>query len=63
MDTFSQGNFFFFLASSSMEEVGSAPADSKKRMGSYAEDSYQIPSIGYEIGSVNSLPSALEMKF
>jgi hypothetical protein len=33
MDTFSVGNFFFFRANSSIELVGSAPADSRKRIG------------------------------
>jgi hypothetical protein len=38
--------FFFFLASSSIEEVGSAPADSKNIIGSSLKLSAQIPSIG-----------------
>jgi hypothetical protein len=45
METLSQGNFFFFLASSSMEVVGSAPADNRNNTGSKLEESYKIFSI------------------
>jgi hypothetical protein len=50
------GYFFFFLAKSSIDAVGSAPADNKYRTGSRFELSYQIDSIVYAIGSVNSFP-------
>ena len=46
IDTFSQGNFLFFFARSSIEDVGSAPAESKNRTGSKHVLSYQIWSIG-----------------
>jgi hypothetical protein len=63
MDTFSQGNFFFFLANSSIELVGSAPADNKNNTGSKLEDSAHIVSIGYDMGSVNSLPKAAPINY
>lgn len=61
MDTFSQGNFFFFLASSSIEEVGSAPAERRNKTGSSLELSCQMESMGYEMGAVNSLPTTALM--
>jgi len=45
IDTLSQGYFFFFLAKSSIEDVGSAPADSKNNTGSKNVLSAQILSI------------------
>jgi hypothetical protein len=57
IDTFSHGNFFFFLANSSIADVGSAPALNRNNIGSNLELSYHIVSIGYEIGSVNAFPS------
>lgn len=45
IDTLSQGNFFFFLANSSMVVVGSAPADNKYNTGSKFLESLQISSI------------------
>ena len=57
IETFSVGNFFFFLANSSMLEVGSAPADKRNKTGSICVDSSRILSIGYDKGSVNAFPS------
>lgn len=45
IDTFTVP-FFFFLAKSSIAEVGSAPALNKKIIGYMLELSYHIPSIG-----------------
>ena len=56
IETAFKGYFFFFLANSSMIEVGSEPGDNKKRIGSCEEDPSQIFSMGYEMGDVNSLP-------
>jgi len=42
IETILHGYFFFFLANSSIDEVGSAPADSKYKTGSILEDSDQI---------------------
>lgn len=46
IDTFSQNTFLFFLDKSSIEDVGSAPADNKNNTGSVFELSAQIESIG-----------------
>lgn len=46
METFSYGYFFFFLANSSIDDYGSAPADNKKRIGSKLVLSSKISSIG-----------------
>jgi hypothetical protein len=59
MDTLSQGNFFFFLARSSMVVVGSAPADNKNKTGSYLVESFQMFSMAYEIGEVYWFPNVL----
>jgi len=42
MDTILHGYFFFFLANSSIDEVGSAPADKRYNTGSILDDSDQI---------------------
>lgn len=62
IDTAFNGYFFFFLANSSIVEVGSEPADSKYKRGSKVDDDYQTLSIGYEIGDVNSLPKIYRIK-
>jgi hypothetical protein len=48
--------FFFFLAKSSIELVGSAPGDSKNRIGTLNLDSAQMSCIGYDIGSIYYCP-------
>jgi len=62
METAFNGYFFFFLAKSSIDEVGSDPADNKKRIGSNELEPSQILSIGYDKGVVNSLPKTFKMK-
>ena len=62
MDTAFKGYFFLFLASSSIDEVGSEPGDKRNRIGSKVLDPSQVLSIGYEIGVVNSLPNTLRIK-
>jgi hypothetical protein len=42
METILHGYFFFFFANSSIEDVGSAPADNKYKTGSILDDSDQI---------------------
>lgn len=53
--------FFFLRAKSSIELVGSAPGDSKNRIGTLNFDSAQISCIGYEIGSTYYCPSMADM--
>jgi len=50
IETILQGYFFFFLANSSIDEVGSVPADNKYNIGSILEDSDQICSEVYATG-------------
>mmetsp|Transcript_2620 Transcript_2620/g.5538 ORF Transcript_2620/g.5538 Transcript_2620/m.5538 type:complete len:230 (+) Transcript_2620:1527-2216(+) len=59
MDTLSVGNFFRFLASSSIIRVGSDPAESRYRMALRLEDSSRISAIMSVTGAVNFPPSWL----
>lgn len=43
--------------------MGSAPADKRNKIGSNFELSYQIVSIGYDMGAVNSLPNTALMNY
>jgi hypothetical protein len=54
IDTFLVGNFFFFLASSSIVDVGSDPGLNNIKTGVNLSLAAQIVSIGYDIGLVNS---------
>lgn len=57
IDTFSQSYLRFLFDRSSIDDVGSAPADNKNRTGSNLVVSPHMVSIGYDIGAVNSFPN------
>ena len=63
IETFFVGYFFFFLAKSSIEFVGSAPADSKKSGGTFTALSFHSSSTESVTGWTYCVPSTSEMNF